>query len=485
MTYAKSGLISRILLAAVVVAALACYPAFTLAQTTPGLEGSWEGVISGKAAKLRVILRVSKSADGVYIGSLVSPDQGGATIPIDRIEVEGDKVNLQVSAVHGSFEGNMNAERRKITGTWSQGNAVPLELTRTSDAPQSQTSSGAPRPAPNPFGLPLDLQVPFSPAIVSGGGKRHLVYELHITNLSVQEMRLDRVEVLGGDAALARYEGAELNAMLMQPGKPGLEDNRVLGPGLRAISFLWITLSDGTEPPAHLRHRITSGSETVEGAAAPVRNEAPIVLSPPVQGSNWMAGNGPSNFSIHRRALFPIDGKAQCAQRLAIDWVRLGPDKKSFAGDQTLNTSYFAYGAEALAVADGVVTATKDGIPENAPGAASRAVAITRETIGGNFVVLALGAGRYAFFAHLQPGSLRVAPGDRIRRGQVLGLVGNSGNSTEPHLHFQLSDGESPLGSDGIPYVLESYELLSGHAPGPRRSELPLQNDVVSFTESR
>jgi murein DD-endopeptidase MepM/ murein hydrolase activator NlpD len=111
-------------------------------------------------------------------------------------------------------------------------------------------------------------------------------------------------------------------------------------------------------------------------------------------------------------------------------------------------------------VADGIVAATKDSIPENVPGANSRAVPITLETVGGNHVIVDMGNGRYAFYAHLQPGSLRVKKGDRVRRGQVLGLVGNSGNSTEPHLHFHLSDSPSPLGSEGVPYVHEQFEVV-------------------------
>ena len=58
---------------------------------------------------------------------------------------------------------------------------------------------------------------------------------------------------------------------------------------------------------------------------------------------------------------------------------------------------------------------------------------------------------RYPVYAHLQPGSLRVKLGDKVRRGQTLGLVGNSGNSTEPHLHFHITDANSPLGSEGLP----------------------------------
>jgi murein DD-endopeptidase MepM/ murein hydrolase activator NlpD len=120
-------------------------------------------------------------------------------------------------------------------------------------------------------------------------------------------------------------------------------------------------------------------------------------------------------------------------------------------------------------VADATVAAIKDGIPENVPGPTSRAVPITSETIDGNYVVLDLGEGRFAFYAHLQPGSLRVKAGDRVTTGQVLGLVGNSGNSTEPHLHFHVSNGVSPLGSEGLPYA------LIGH------TGLPMANARVNF----
>ena len=90
---------------------------------------------------------------------------------------------------------------------------------------------------------------------------------------------------------------------------------------------------------------------------------------------------------------------------------------------------------------------------------------ITSETIGGNHVVLDLGGGRFAFYAHLQPGSLKVKVGDRVTRGQIIGLVGNSGNSTEPHLHFHISNGVSPLGSEG-PALRDRRN--AGHAAAER-----------------
>jgi len=173
-----------------------------------------------------------------------------------------------------------------------------------------------------------------------------------------------------------------------------------------------------------------------------------------------MAANGPSNTSGHRRAMIPIDGAYHIAQRFAIDWVRIGADGKTYTGDPLDNKNYHAYGTDVLAVADGTVVEVKDGIPQNIPGADSRAVPIDLETVGGNHIVLDLGGGRYAFYAHLQPGKLRVKMGDKVKRGQVIGLLGNSGNSTEPHLHFHLSEGVSPLGSEGLPYILESLGAM-------------------------
>jgi murein DD-endopeptidase MepM/ murein hydrolase activator NlpD len=170
--------------------------------------------------------------------------------------------------------------------------------------------------------------------------------------------------------------------------------------------------------------------------------------------------------------------------------LQLNPDGRSFAGDQKDNKSYRCYGAEALAVADGTVVATKDGIPENIPGPSSRAVPITLETVGGNHIILDLGGGRFAFYAHLQPGSLRVKNGDKVRRGQVLGLVGNSGNSTEPHLHFHISDANSPLSSEGLPYVFSSFEVQGrgwGWKPSAssstekRQDEMPMELEVIRF----
>ena len=87
----------------------------------------------------------------------------------------------------------------------------------------------------------------------------------------------------------------------------------------------------------------------------------------------------------------------------------------------------------------------------------SRRRVLTPEAQGGNLGILSLRHGHYAFYAHRQPGSIRVKPGDRVRRGQVLGLLGNSGNSDAPHRHFQISNGDSWLASEGVPFLFDSF----------------------------
>ncbi|MBW8878048.1 MAG: M23 family metallopeptidase [Acidobacteria bacterium] len=77
----------------------------------------------------------------------------------------------------------------------------------------------------------------------------------------------------------------------------------------------------------------------------------------------------------------------------------------------------------------------------------------------GNYVVLRHAGGEYSQYAHLKQGSVRVKVGDAVTRGQVLGQVGQTGNTTEPHLHFQLTDGQDPLYSRGIPIVFKGLAV--------------------------
>ena len=351
----------------------------------------------------------------------------------------------------------------------------------------------------------VEMRVPKAPTVASGNGVSFLVHELHVTNFQPIPLTLTRVEVLSGDAdarVLLTLEDSALGRALSRPGvapAPPLGERAKLGGGLRGVVFVWVPL-DGRTAPGSIRHRLTvaqgSGdsvrTSVLEGARAAVTRDV-AVIGPPLRGEGWIAVNGPDAQTGHRRALIAVEGNAAIGQRFAIDYVKTDGNGRRFTGDSLKNESYYAEGQDAVAVADGVVALVKDGIPENVPGITSRAVPITLETVGGNYVILDIGQGQYAFYAHLKPGSLRVRAGERVRKGQVVGLVGNSGNSTEPHLHFHLMDGTSPLGSEGIPYAHDTFELVGTcgrafadckrAAPQTRRREIPMANMVVRFPQ--
>ena len=348
--------------------------------------------------------------------------------------------------------------------------------------------------------FPVDLTVPVAPTAFRAAGKTNLVYELHLTSFRLGEVEWKRLDVLGDDGqTLASYAGADLDGILTRPGSAGARDVRRIGPGMRAVAFVWVAL-DGPAP-RRLRHRAAfaipasaSGRErVVEGVAVAVR-PSPIVIGPPVRGGSWVARFGASNTSFHRRGLQPIDGGARISQRFAVDWNRFGPGGIEFVGEGKKNDDYSVYGQEVIAVADGVIAKAITNIPENTPGSQNPAVPITIETAGGNVVSLQLADGTFATYAHLQGNSITVKEGQRVRRGDVLGRVGNSGNATGPHLHFQVATAPG-LEGEGVPYLFDSFQVvgreegppnegkLNGktNAPEVHREEMPAEHMVVEF----
>lgn len=356
--------------------------------------------------------------------------------------------------------------------------------------------------------VPFDIRVPVAPTAVRADGALRLVYELHVTNMGTKERAISRLEVLRADAGapLVTMDSASLHGATRLIGGAPPSDGTVLAAGRQTVVYAWIDLPDGAAPPAQLQHRFvvsppdsaaSARRDTLDGYRVVVRAGTPRVIAAPFAGGPWMAANGPSNVSGHRRTIVPIAGEGRIGQRFATDWLKIGADGLAFHGDSTKNANWYGYGTPVVAVADGIVSEVKDGIIENVPLSPTMAVPITLETVGGNHVILDISGGLFAFYAHLQPGSIRVKLGDRVKKGQVVGLLGNSGNSTAPHLHFHLTDGSSPLGAEGMPFVFEQYERLDLIAGGieamtgpwkqpaaPARrvaKEIPLENTVVRF----
>lgn len=356
--------------------------------------------------------------------------------------------------------------------------------------------------------VPFEVRVPKAPTAVAADGKLWLNYELHITNLFPRDLGIRSITVLedGTARTIQTIDPATLGRQIQRIAAKDSVNSPVIAAGRRSVVFMWVPLESGSAIPAAIRHRIvvaradsleTAAPDTLLTAALPVGRTAPVLASP-LAGGPWVAVNGPGNTSGHRRTMIPLDGLTRIAQRFATDWIKLGPDGRAWKGDSSSNANWFGYNEPLHAVGDGRVVAVVDGIVENVPLSPTRAVPINLETVGGNHVIIDLGGGAYAFYAHLIPGSPTVKVGDQVKRGQVIGRLGNSGNSDAPHLHMHLGDANAPLGTEGIPWVFERFELLGQipslmaalgpgwkgtGAPSAKTRELPLENEVVRFPD--
>jgi Peptidase family M23 len=309
-------------------------------------------------------------------------------------------------------------------------------------------------------------------AFVGADGRYHLVYELELTNTKEVPATIQRVEVRAGRRVIASYAGKALLSRLRTLA-PSPAHSRVIGTDVSRLLFIQLRFRNRGAVPRMLSHRVRLLGAANPGASRPTRlvytagsvavnRTVPPVLGPPLAGDDWVDLNGCCNSAItHRGSFQSLNGGLFNAQRFAIDWVRLNADGELVHGNPRVNANYPGYGAKVLAVANARVVATINNLPNQQPGRLPDPASFTTvESVGGNSVVLSLGHGVYALYGHLIKGSVTVRRGQRVRRGQVLGRLGNSGNTTAPHLHFQLMDAPADLASEGIPYTIGRYSFL-------------------------
>ena len=363
-------------------------------------------------------------------------------------------------------------------------------------------------------------------------GKYHVAYNLVLQNASSVPATVRRLEVVdAADTAkvVASFAGKQLvdpacgfgdcNRLRALPSAP--VKDAAIPPQQARVLFVDFAFDSLGAAPKYVLHHLF-----IDGAASPVTRkpvpvdytvtpyrisaEGPISIGPPLKGSNWIALNGCCEPGWpHRSTPLPLNGNLVAGQLFAIDWKRTTDQGAFYVGERTKNESYVDYGSPILAVADGVVTATLDGQPANRPGVLPAddpvlGPKLTVNNVDGNHIVLRIGEHAYAFYAHLLKGSLLVKVGDRVRKGQVIARLGNTGNANASHLHFHIMNGPSVLGSSGIPYVIDSFgyqgqisaqqlaradNYLTGRffGPGrlpasqPRRDQLPLAWAIVNF----
>jgi len=317
--------------------------------------------------------------------------------------------------------------------------------------------------------LAVSVLAPPEP-VVGADGKEHLAYELILENHSAGTVTVTSLGVTNGSGKVLDEISGDALATITRLDTGQQAPAPVLGPGMGAYLFMDVTTPKG-QVPAKLLHRFSLSFQAPTTGSAPatapqeikftgvpvtVDNVKPVVISSPLRGPGWIAANGCCNaITSHRGATLAINGTVYAPERFAIDFVELNSQGKLFTGNQTQNSSYEYFGVPVHSVAPGKVVTVVDTEQENTPGTGPSDATVANA--GGNYVVVDIGGGHYAFYAHLQPGSIKVRQGQRVKTGQVLGLLGNTGNSDAPHLHFHIMSGPSPLQSNGLPFEITSF----------------------------
>ena len=317
----------------------------------------------------------------------------------------------------------------------------------------------------------LNMTVPFPPIPVPSRNGINLAYELELVPAGGQAPVLDKVEVFDPATGKTLYTAeGDLLAALYHPASVPPPTAAELQNGTGRVPLprvsLWLVVSPGAVPD-QLSHRLTFNRSaaglpplTITGGEVAVRKDlSPVVVGSPVQGPGWLAMETTSPLTHHFGAQITMNGVTRVPQRYAQDWIYIDPvTGQAAAGNATLARNYYGFGREIHAVANGTVVAAADGLPDietiySAPPA-------TVDTAAGNSVIIDIGNNKYACYAHMVNGSVRVKAGDTVREGQVIGLMGNSGNSDLPHLHFQVvTDTPSFLGAEGYPHVYRSFNV--------------------------
>lgn len=378
-------------------------------------------------------------------------------VPIEQVTglisaMEANRVHFELPQFGAVFDGHLHGQT--IEGFFTQGMVAGFQLQRAGDA--ATPTAAAATPAADPLvgawsgvitapGLQLEITVAFASAGDALTG-----------TIDIPEQRIDGMALSAVSYQASRPLG-ERRAESVLPQSPALT--------YYAASYAWgdaalmITLgldADGV---------VSLFSVAPDWPLSPAPAVAPSTTSfaLPFEGLWWVFWGGETVMENYHAAT--------PAQRYAYD-LTIWNEGGAYRGDGTRNEEYWVWRQPVLAPAAGTVVATLDGLPDNTP-----LVTNPNAHPAGNHVVLQTGPDEYVFLAHLGPGTLQVAEGDTVDTGDVIGLVGNSGNSTAPHLHIHAQNRPDLLdpAALGLPMPFTDYQ-----ADGQRvASGVPTQGQLI------
>lgn len=317
--------------------------------------------------------------------------------------------------------------------------------------------------------FPLETKVSFLSSLINANNKNFLAYELNILNNYKASIALKKIEIFdlsSTELPIATFDSIYINNNLERPKLRPENDLKIISANQFGVLNLNIEFKDINNIPKKIFHKLyfninkgngESIAYTFESTILDIPNKTKLTLGLPFnKKGKWLY-----EAEGHKNSRFFSNGKVSYPQRFALDWIFVNDDGKFARNNIKQNINWYGYGLEIVSVADGVVVDIKDNIIENEPLSEEMAIRITSKTISGNYVIIDIGNDLYALYGHLIPNSLKVNIGDKVKKGQVIGLLGNSGNSDLPHLHFHIeSKSNVPMSGEGIPFHIEEFKQL-------------------------
>lgn len=343
---------------------------------------------------------------------------------------------------------------------------------------------------------PVRFWTNIQPQLVTIDGEATAWYEIHFDKKINDSILIVSLKVLHAKngSAIAVFDQQDLNQRVVYK-NTGTAQNLV---------YVELNIGKEYQQPLDVIHEFevdlwTAGvkrSLTLRQLPLTLLAKQPVIFASPFKEGNWAAVYHPMWERGHRRVLYADDQKHWLPGRFAIDFIKLDEQGRYARQNEDSISNWYAYGIPVSAVADGVVTAVRKDFKES-PTISGHPRYDSKDGTG-NYVSVKIDGGNFVFYEHLQPGSIQLMPGDTVKRGEKIGAVGFTGQSTGPHLHLHLANGNMPLFAEGLPFVFEQFTILgryddfavfgkkkwnarSGNAEKATRYERPGPNTVVRF----
>lgn len=329
----------------------------------------------------------------------------------------------------------------------------------------------------------FEMKVTFSPIEVkSTDGKINLLYSVEISNFEKEGYELKDFQVLNAanNTMLCSISDTGKYMLIHKPTVESIPQELYYYPlfDLATYRFSIGLILDPAQVPQKLRHKLVlikdATEKIIEGAETSISKGPITIISSPLKGERFVSANTTTLMNNqHPTYQLTYKGITTVPERYCVDWNKLDATGSPFHGDQSICENWYVYGQDVYAASGGQVVFVSDGMPDQFPvGTVSNDLNVFNSA--GNCVMIYMVGSGFTIYGHMKPNSIVVKAGQAVNKGQLIGKVGNSGNSTAPHLHFGIHTDFPWYISEGLPYYIDSLEKIgSTGKPGGTLVMLP------------